>query len=153
MIKLNANVSKKVPVPDVEFSSQSYSAGMEVELSSGSTKDEMNKRLRALYALLEEAINEQIQGRQGGNARGSANGSPKPARNPNSRPEGNGQQNGRRATKAQIGAIHAITKEQGYSEADLKELVSGSFGVDGPSALSIGQASSLIDTLKNNGKE
>jgi len=33
LIKLSANLSKKVPVPDVEFSSQQYGAAMEIEVS------------------------------------------------------------------------------------------------------------------------
>ena len=34
MIKLSADLSKKVPLPNVDFSSQSYSAGMEIEVCS-----------------------------------------------------------------------------------------------------------------------
>ena len=60
MIRLSANVSKKVPLPDVEFSSQQFSAGMEVELSSSVDKDELKGKIRALYGLLEESIDEQI---------------------------------------------------------------------------------------------
>jgi hypothetical protein len=49
MIKLTANVSKKVPMPDLEFSSQQYSAGMEVEVASGASGEEIQKKLQALF--------------------------------------------------------------------------------------------------------
>ncbi len=152
MIKLSANVSKKVPVPDVQYSSQSYSAGMEIELSSGTAKDELKSRLRALYELLEEAVDEQI-GERGKTNPGHKRAAPNAKRPPSSCSSGNAERNGRRATKAQLRAICAIAKEHGYSDQNLKGLVSEACGADAPSALSIAQASSLIDTLKGNGKE
>ena len=150
MIKLSASVSKKVPVPDVEFSSQSYSAGMEIELACGASHQVVKDRLRSLYGLLEEAIQEQIEAR--------------PSQAPEERPRppqerrngpGNGGGNGRSrsATEAQQKAIYAISRSRGYSRKRLENLVSESFGVESVSDLSIGDASSLIDTLKNNGKD
>ena len=149
MIKLSANVSKKVPVPDVEFSSQSYSAGMEIEVAERSGKDELKQKIRSLYALLEEAINEQIKG-------AAQNG--KPQRNPqkaageerSSPAAGN---NGRRATEAQVKAIFAIGRDRGYSKQEIQSMASKRFEAEKPSELSIAQASSLIDMLKGNGKE
>ena len=44
MIKLNASVSKKVPLPDVEYSSRSCSAGAEV--SSEATRHALNRASR-----------------------------------------------------------------------------------------------------------
>jgi len=153
MIKLSASVSKKVPVPDVEFSSRSYSAGMEVELSSGAPASEIKKKLSALYALLDEAIEEQIRDGQG-KKRYARAGVPSEGRDrPKERTNRNNRGNGRMATKAQLRAIHAIAKEHGYSEQDLQQLLSGSFGVEKTSALSIGDASALIDALRGNGKE
>ena len=152
MIKLSANVSKKVPVPDVEFSSQSYSAGMEVELSSGTSKEEVEQKLRALYALLEESINQQIRDRKE-NSKGGNSPKADAKQGQKNYPKGNNSNTSRRATKAQLRAIHAIAKDQGYPDEELKSLVSETCGVDSTSALSIGQASALIDTLKNNGKE
>ena len=160
MSKLSANVSKKVPLPGIEFSSRSYSAGMEVEVSSGSGKDELKEKLRSLYALLEESIDEQIKEKD---SRGSSTEDPPSRPSPrrsngpggNGRRDGNGRGNGngRTATQAQIKAIYAIAREHGYSDDDLDRLAEGTFGANKPSALSISQASTLIDTLKNDGKE
>ena len=63
MIKLSASVSRRVPVPDVEFSSQNYSASVEAEASCDTSKQDVKDRLRSLCGLLEEAIEEQIEGR------------------------------------------------------------------------------------------
>ena len=152
MIKLSADVSKKVPVPDVDFSSQSYSAGMEIEVSSGTSQDELRERLRTLYGMLEESIDEQIGQRQANDQKPKNNQNPAPMPKVNTAPTGTNMQNGRKATKAQVRAIYAIGKEQGYTEESMKELLSG-YGVEVSSALSIGQASKLIDALKNNGQE
>ena len=118
MIKLSANVSKKVPLPDVEFSSQSYSAGMEIEVAERSGKEELEQKIRSLYALLEEAINEQIKG---------AAQNTKPQRNPLSASRKDNSNsaagnNGRRATKAQVRAIYAIGRENGYSNQEIQSL-------------------------------
>ena len=150
MIKLSACVSKKLPVPDVEFSSRSYSAGMEVEVASGASSEEIQQNLRALYELLEESIEEQVRSGQA-KSRPDRNGVPQ-KRNPQSRrgPAGDGA---RRATQAQLKAIWAIGRERGYTEEDIERLASESFGAQTPAALSIGEASRLIDALKDNGKE
>ncbi len=151
MIKLSASVSKKVPVPEVEFSSQSYSAGMEIELASDVPQDELKERLRSLYSMLEDSIDEQMgQGKEKEKEEHEDKG-------PTAVPKSNGRNgasanNGRKATQAQGRAIWAIGKERGYGDERMKELLSG-YGVEESSSLSIGQASKLIDSLKNGGKE
>ena len=60
MIKLSANPSKKVSMPDVEFSSQQYGAAMEVEVSDAADAQEITGRLEAIYKLLEKSIDQQI---------------------------------------------------------------------------------------------
>jgi len=156
MIKLSAGVSKKVPMPDLEFSSQSYSAGMEVEMASGASSEEIQKKLRALSGLLEASIDEQIRSCQAesGTHRDAATPRPKAeSRRSQTGGSANGGNGARLATKAQVKAIYAIARERGYTDQDIERLVSDSFGAQRPSALSIGQASQLIDALKNDGKE
>lgn len=60
MIKLNASVSKKVPIPGADFSSQSFGAGLEVEVADNVSVDELQEKLRDLYGLLEVSVQEQI---------------------------------------------------------------------------------------------
>ena len=153
MIKLSAGVSKKMPIPNVEFSSQSYSAGMEIEVSSGTSQEELKQKLRTLYGLLEASIDEQIGQQQMGEQKPKNNKSPAAMPKVNTAPTNTNTHKGRAATKAQVRAIHAIAEDQGYTEEGVKELLSATYGVETSSGLSIGQASSLIDALKNNGQE
>ena len=146
MIKLSASVSKKVPIEGLGYSSRSYSAGLETEVPSGCPSEELQSRLKQLYGLLELAVDEQIS-------------HPRtiPERNrttQNSRSSGNGKGNGneRSATRAQMKAIRAIAKEHGLTDAELDTLIRRQFSAEELQALSVRQASVLIDTLKGNGK-
>ena len=60
MVKLSGFIGRKVPIPGIAFSSQSCSAGMEVELSDTESPEAARQRLRRLYALLREAVEEQL---------------------------------------------------------------------------------------------
>lgn len=62
MIRLSANLSKKVPLPGVQFSSQQYGAAMEIEVGDGDKPEAIHQRIRELYAMLSNAIDEQIGG-------------------------------------------------------------------------------------------
>jgi len=153
MIKLSASVSKKAPVPDVEFSSRSYSAGMEVEISSDAREEELRERLRSFYELLEASIQEQTVPAQGHAPEGAAaREGPEQGPAPE-QPPGAGNSPARPATRAQLQAIRVIAREHGYGQEALGRLLSDRFGVKRASVLSISQASSLIDLLKGNGKE
>jgi hypothetical protein len=67
---------------------------------------------------------------------------------------GNGSSGGgRKATQAQVRAIYAIANDRGYSKGDLKEMLARNYGTGHPTGLSLSDASSVIDALKNNGKE
>ena len=155
MIKLSAHVSKKVPVPDVEFSSQSYSAGMEIEVASPAGPEELKDRLQRLYGLLQESVEEQIKGAadRNGRAQGSRQSTSSRRSGDNGRGNDHGGNGGRAATEAQVRAIHAIASDRGYSDGELSGVISERFGARDAQSLSIGQASSLIDTLKENGKD
>ena len=52
MIRIVANVSKKVPIPELDFSSQNYMAGLEVEVPEGPTKSRVRERLTQVSRLL-----------------------------------------------------------------------------------------------------
>ena len=125
---------------------------MEVEVASGASGEEVQKKLNALYALLEESIDEQIQAcpakpRTHEHAAAPGNGRAK-----GSKQSGSGGNGVRPATKAQVKAIYAIAREQGCTDQDIERLISESFGTKAPEELSIGQASEFIDALKVNGK-
>ena len=60
MIKLTGNVSRKVPIPGTEYSSQSFSAGMEIEVGNDASLDVVQKKFKEMYAVLENAIKAQL---------------------------------------------------------------------------------------------
>lgn len=60
MIKLTGNVSRKVPIPGTEYSSQSFGAGMEVEVGNDVSLEEVSSKFKEMYKILEKSVKEQI---------------------------------------------------------------------------------------------
>ena len=60
MIKLSGNVSRKVPIPGTEFSSQLFGAGMEVEVGNNASPEEIRGKFKEMYQILEVSVKEQI---------------------------------------------------------------------------------------------
>lgn len=155
MIKLSANLSKKVPMPDVEFSSQQYGAAMEIEVSDAADAQEITGRLEAIYKLLEKSIDGQIAAASKApmpaapvtrrSFLGDANG--KPHADGNNGGNGNGRRNGH-ASPAQIKALFAISKDKGMDRNDLVDLLKAEYNVERPDDLSVKDASDLIGRLQ-----
>ena len=164
MIKISANVSKKVPIAGTQFSSQQYGASLEIEVSDADRSDAMQQRIRELYNLLSISIDEQIASAT--NGRPVTNGPvqaqvPVPQQNrlPSPVTNGNGRQNGRSqstgngstparkttATDAQCRAIFAICKSLNIDMAALL----ADYNVAEPSQLHVKTASQIIDELKS----
>ncbi|MCY3018247.1 MAG: hypothetical protein NTW87_04340 [Planctomycetota bacterium] len=171
MVKLSGSISRKVPIVGIEYSSQSYSAGLEVEVSDGESPEVIKERIRSLYALLSSAIDEQIGGAVSGVTPAGNNAAsatplvnrqhapppqtPQPA-NPGrasysqnrggGRTNGNGG-NGRRttATEAQCRAIYAICKSLNLD----MNAVLADYSVASTADLTVKDASRLIDDLKS----
>ena len=149
MIKLSASISKKMPIGGLEYSSQNYSAGLEVEIADTTEGKDIKANVMDLYALLEEAVDDQVQ-RQA-EQRDISKGRPtqtQPHKKSSSGGNGKGN-NGRKATSAQIKAIYAISRDRGVTEQELAGLMNDSYGAKDSQDLTIRQASELIDTLKN----
>lgn len=153
MIKISAHISKKLPLPGFEYSSQSFSAGLEVEASDADLPEAIKQKVQQLYALLEESVNAQIAAAT--EAHGQPAGELPQPRAPRIPPAngGNGHGNGQRgsrsgqtvpATVAQCKAIKAIVGERGLDLA----AVLAPYRVNGPEELTIRDASKLIDELK-----
>jgi hypothetical protein len=159
MVKISANISKKVPIPGTEFSSQQYGASMEIEVSDADKPDVIQARIRELYALVTQAVDEQIgAATQGGPVSSPAvnrqHAPPPPApagrtgyaaAKPAGRTNGNGNI-GRKtgATEAQQRAIYAICKSLNLDMA----AVLADYNVTDAGQLSVKDASRLIDDLK-----
>lgn len=144
MLRISANLAKRVPIPGVEYSSQQFSCGLEVEAAANETPEAIRDRIRRVFELLRQEVDQQVRSASGQTPSGD-NGNGNSDRR-NSRPRtSNG--NGRRvpATKAQAKALYAICKDRGL---DLDEALA-TYRVTDASELSVKEASQLIDHLKS----
>lgn len=140
MIKLNAGISRKVGEPD--YGSRGASVNMELEVESNLVNDPngLMDRIRRLFALAREAVDQELNpaartaaGRRAPNGRnGAADG-----KNGNTAP--------RPATASQLNAIRTIAEQLG---ADPEAASRDEIGVP-LSQLTLRQASDLIDRLKS----
>ena len=156
MIKISANISKKVPLPGVDYSSQQFGAAMEIEISDADRPDAIKARIQEVYALLSQTVDEQIFG-----ATTVANSRPQLPPAPQRQttvpqPASNGrrytQQNDRAntgrpvmATEAQQRALFAIAKSMNLDLA----AVLASYNASEAKQLTVKDASRLIDDLKS----
>jgi len=60
MLKLNASYAKKVPA-ESNYSSRSYHASIEVELSDGMNPEQLRDRIHDTFALVREAVESELQ--------------------------------------------------------------------------------------------
>jgi len=146
-IKLSGSVSRKVPIPGVEFSSQSFSAGMEIEINS-TDANEVKIQLASLYASLNNGIDAKIAASQPAAAPSQPTPPPQTRNGVASvnRVAAFSNGNGKRvtATEAQQRAIFAICKSQNLDIA----AVLADFNVADSKELHVKDASKLIDQLK-----
>jgi len=177
MIKLCANLSKKVPIPGLDFSSQHFGASLEIEVSDADKADAIQARIRELYGLLGHAIDEQIAAASGQGYAGepvpeapigqypSPQASvlpppqqqyPAPALVPGRRPQNgngrnrtsNGNGNGNgRPTQATDAQRRAIFAICKTQNLDMAAVLA-QYGVADAAQLTLKSASELIDSLK-----
>jgi len=140
MIKLQAAHSQK---KSENYDSRGFSASIEVELADHATAAEIQERLAKAYDLLQRSVEQQFAGSD--SAHGLNNGNPI-NRLPHKSKNGNG--NGRKASVAQVKAVYGIGKGAGLSKPELLQYVEERFGVSKPEQLSVRDASSLIEDLK-----
>jgi len=160
-MKLNVGVSQKVGLPN--FGSVGASCNLEMELDAGLLEkdlDGFHARIRAAYVAAHQAVHDELARLHAPATNGA--GAPSPARarssarNGTARVNGNGSvatrvqndrpQGPRPATANQVKAIQAISRRQ---NTDLVGLLRHEYEIERPEDLSIGQASELIDLLKN----
>lgn len=166
-IKLSGSITRKVPIPGVDYSSQSFAAGMEIEINSAEA-GEVQAQLAQLYASLSHGIDAQIAAvgaqpelvqRAPAAAVTRSQSTPTSAQAAVSQGNGyasgrnripaaasNGNGNGRRitCTEAQAKCIYAICKAHGLDLAS----VLADFNVADARQLGVKDASRLIDQLK-----
>ena len=163
-VKLNIGLSRKVG--EANYGSRGASINLEVELDNGVLNDpsQLRDRVHDLYVLARQSVDEELQrpadagpsepSHVNGNGHSRINGNPNGNGHANGQiANSNGHNNGQHnrvevagATQSQIRAIFAITKRQGL---DPHQVINERFRVHKMEDLTIREASSLIDELKN----
>ena len=173
MTTLSATLAKKVPIPGLEYSSQQFSCGLEIEVPADDKQDDIRERIRHLYAFLHDAVNGEIRDSvnrlpelpadvhsqsparverrwSGTHSGGSQRGHWANPRSGASRRYGGGNSPGR-ATQAQVKAIFGIAKSIGLPREELLQLVQERFQTEEVEQLGVRQASQFIEFLKEDG--
>lgn len=152
MIKLNASLSKKVPIEGIDYSSQSFMAGLEVEISDNSDSLQVKQRIREVYQLLDDSINEQIEFHQSDankmdylNEKSCSLGQ----HNKNNYSRNKHRNNNRPASQAQLKAIEAIAADRGLSGSELSAMLLDNLGKSSAAELSLRDASQFITFLND----
>ena len=169
-VKLNIGLSRKVG--ETNYGSRGASINLEVELDNGvlNNPGQLRERVHDLYVLARQSVDEELQrpadagpsepSHENGNGHARNNGHVNGNGNANGNghsnghaSNGNGHSNGQHnrvevagATESQIRAIFAISKRQGL---DPHKVISDRYRVHKMEDLTIREASSLIDELKN----
>jgi len=145
MLKLNVGLSRKIG--EANYGSRGASVNLELEVESALAGDPqtLQDRIRSLFRLARESVDEELNGNgqaNGHHGNGHSNGN---GHNPNGHSNGSRRSNGRSATASQVRAIHAIASRQ---RIDLAGELRQRYDVDRPDDLSISEASELIDSIK-----
>lgn len=61
MLKLNTSYSKKVPVPGADYSSQSCHISLEVELSDGLSREQIQERIHEIFDLARASVEDELR--------------------------------------------------------------------------------------------
>ncbi len=143
MLRLNTSYSKKIPVPGQEFSSQSYHASLEIELSDALEPGQIQARIRDTFEMVRTAVERELNG--------DAETVPAPrARSPQG---GNGNRKaggsgGNPASNKQIKYLNDLAAGQGIGVRQLNARLQDKYGVSSAYELSRKQASEIIDALQ-----
>lgn len=136
MLKLNASFSKKVPA-ELDYSSKSYMASVEVELPTNLSPEELKSEIHKTYAHLEAAVEEQISGKV----------TQFPQRQRSQRPRRQRASEGKASSK-QINYLLDLSKARSMTLMQLTAEVMERFGVESVYELDRKSCSLMIDQLQ-----
>ena len=137
MIKLSTAFMKKVPVQGQEFSSQSFHASIELELSDSLTPEQIGEKIHRTGEFLRNAVDKELES---GAAADAGTGATAFA--------GSQPQTGeRKASNKQIKFITDLSAERKLTLQDLNTDIHRRFGVESVYDLSAKQASALLDEM------
>ena len=144
MIKLNTSFSKKVPVQGQEFSSQSFHASIELELSDALTPEQIGEKIHRTGEFLRNAVDRELDGGATADAGKSATAFGGAGQQP--------QGGERKASNKQVKFITDLAAERKILISDLNADIRKRFNVDGLYDLSAKQASALLDEMNGGGQ-
>ncbi len=158
MIRINAMYAKKVPA-EIEYSSQTFSASLEVEVSDDIVKaGRTQETLSQIWSELEKSVETQIK--QGEKPFSSMNYSKNNGKRNGSSHHwgnnGNGNNNGNRSnaggtkqvSNKQASYLIDLASQRGQDFNDLCGYLNQRFGVDGVYSLTTNQAGQIINEYK-----
>lgn len=138
MIRIIANVSKKVPIRGIDYSSIGFAAGVELEMADTSTAEDLRSRLSKSYALLEGVIDQEIARRE----------DPVQTMVPMQQTEPRRKAPARPATSSQLHTLLALARERGMTRQEFDAWLEGAYAVESPEELGTRQASEAIHALR-----
>lgn len=161
-LRLSVGLSKKVG--EAGYGSRGAQIDLEVEVDTTLVAEpgKLQERIRELFGLARQSIQEELHGASGAtpaspsanNGNASSTGDQHRHAPPRSSANGNGHSRGQQrgsttppATASQVRALNAIAGRQNLC---LDAVVLDKYGVSDPAALTIAQASELIDFLNRN---
>jgi hypothetical protein len=136
MLKLNASFSKKVPVTGQDFSSQSYHASVEVELSDVLEPQQIQSKIHDTFAIVKEAVEAELNGKS------------QPVTRTEFTPERNGNGSGEKASNKQIKYLTDLARDRDISISELNKQARELYHADSIYGLTKKDASRLVDDLK-----
>ena len=136
MLKLNASYSKKVPA-EGEFTSQSYHASIEVELSDGLSQEQLQHKIHETFEMVRTSVESELHG----NAPAPVVQQGNHAQNHTSNPS---CQNGVPASPKQIKYMLDLARNKGVTPAQ----IAAQYGVASVENLSKNQCSNIINSWR-----
>lgn len=146
MLKLNASYAKKIPVEGQEFSSQSFHASVELELSDSLAPEELRHRIHDTFTLVRQSVEAELNGKQPAAGLPAAP-TPIPVAQA-TKPAATTQPVGKASNK-QIKFIMDLVTQAGFTLSQLNEQVQRLYGVPTLYDLNRKQASALLDSLQS----
>ncbi len=144
-VKLNVGVCRKVG--EANFGSRGASINLEAELDASIVSDQhrFKERVRSLYAMARRSVNEELNITSEESDAESTSPPPSNAPSPRNGDAASNRTGVTPATASQVRAIYAIARRR---RLKMQDLLRDRFGADHPEALSIRDASTVIDELK-----
>ena len=134
MIKALISYSKKIPVPESDFSSQGYSLSLETEVPD-TEPNAIRAKLHSTFELVKAAVEEELSGHS---PTTTATVAKEPAKS-------------EQASNKQVKYLTDLAQQKGIPIAQLDQQIRTQYGVGGLYDLTRKQASELLDNL-NGGK-